>query len=327
MPTNNTNILRGYPIALLSAVVLSTTAILARILTEDYQMPALVLAVWRAAFVTLTLLLVLGIFKPGLLKVTRAQLGYLLIYGFILAIFNSFWTISVALNGAAVSNVLVYCSTRFTVLLGWFFLKEKLSGVKIGAVVLCIAGTVFVSRALNASVWAVNMGGIVTGVISGLMYAIYSLMGRSASQRGLNPWTTMLYTFIFDTGFLLLANLLPLGLPEAATAPADLLWLGDAWVGWGYLLLLAAGPTVIGYGLYMVSLSLLPSSTANLIVTLEPVLTVVMAFVLLGEKMEGIQIGGALLILLGIVWLRLYEGRQMRRETAVAENVLPVKAR
>jgi len=76
--------------------------------------------------------------------------------------------------------------------------------------------------------------------------------------------------------------------------------------------LLAAGPTVIGFGLYNVSLSHLPSSIANLIITLEPVFTIIIAYILLGERLHGVQIVGSGLILGGVVLLRMYEGWPMR---------------
>jgi len=75
------------------------------------------------------------------------------------------------------------------------------------------------------------------------------------------------------------------------------------------LVLLAAGPTVAGFGLYNVSLSLLPSSVANLILTTEPAFTAMTAYALLGERLDGMQIAGSLLILSGVVFLRVYEGR------------------
>jgi drug/metabolite transporter (DMT)-like permease len=135
--------------------------------------------------------------RPGLLRVKRANLRYLIIYGLVLAIFNGLWTLSVALNGAAISTVLAYCSAGFTALLGWWFLKERLDWAKIVAVILSLSGCVLVSNALNLTAWTANFVGILTGILSGLLYAIYSLMGRSASQRELNPWTTLLYTFGF----------------------------------------------------------------------------------------------------------------------------------
>ena len=227
MTPTHTDFTRGYPIALASAVILATTGIFIRYLTQTYRIPALVLAFWREVFVVLTLLAVLGVFRPARLKARRAHLPYLLVYGLTLAIFNSLWTLSVALNGAAAATVLVYCSAAFTALLGWRLLKERLDRVKLLAVALSLGGCVLAADALNASAWQSNLLGILTGVLSGLGYAAYSLMGRSAAQRGLDPWTTLLYTFGFASLFLLTFNLLPGGaLPGAAARPSDLLWLG-----------------------------------------------------------------------------------------------------
>jgi drug/metabolite transporter (DMT)-like permease len=276
-------------------------------------MPAMVLAFWRELFVALTLLPILSLFRPGLLRVERKNLRYLVIYGLVLAIFNSTWTLSVSLNGAAISTVLAYCSAGFTALLGWWFLKERLDWAKIVAVVLSLSGCVLVSGALDLGAWSANFLGILTGMLSGLLYAIYSLMGRSASQRNLNPWTTLLYTFGFAATFLLFFNLLPGGfLPGKAVQATDLLWLGNSLAGWGILLLLAAGPTLTGYGLYNVSLGYLPSSVANLIVSLEPAFTGFMAYIFFGELLNGIQIIGSLLILVAVIFLRIYEGKLVR---------------
>jgi drug/metabolite transporter (DMT)-like permease len=306
---------KGYTTALAAAVFLSTTAIFIRYLSETFHLPALVLAFWRDVFVAVTLMPVLGVLAPALLRVKRQHLIYLVAYGLILALFNSMWTFSVALNGAAVATVLVYCSSGFTALLGWWLLKERLDWAKLLAIAFCLGGCLLVSGALNQNSWRANLTGIFTGVLSGLCYAIYSLMGRSAAQRGLNPWSTLLYTFSFAAVFLLIVNLLPGGLIVGAVDHpiANLFWLGKSLVGWGVLFLLAAIPTVAGFGLYNTSLTYLPSSVANLIVTLEPVFTTVTAYILLGERLNWPQASGALMILGGVIFLRVYEGRLVKR--------------
>lgn len=311
MTTPPADLKRGYPIALLSAALLSTTAIFIRYLTQHYALPALVLAFWRDVIVAFTLLPLLLLLHPSLLRLDRRHRSYLLIYGFMLAIFNAIWTLSVALNGAAVSTVLVYSSPAFTAVLGRWLFQERLDWAKIVAVSFSIGGCILVSGLLDAAAWQVNLPGIVVGLLSGLCYAIYSLMGRSASRRGLNPWTTLFYTFAMAAAFLLLFNLLPGGyLPGTTADPAGLFWLGRSLAGWGILFLLAAGPTVLGYGLYNVSLSLLPSSVANLILTSEPAFTALTAYLLLGERFTAVQIAGGLMILGGVLFLRIYEGRR-----------------
>lgn len=299
---------RGYLLAVISAMFLSTTAVFIRYLTENFALPALILSFWRDLFVVLTLLPIFLIWKPELLKISRPNLVFMVGYGFVLALFNAAWTFSVALNGAAVATVLAYCSGAFTAILGWWLLKEHLGWAKIVAVITILAGCVLISGAYRPEAWNSNVGGILTGVLSGLCYAVYSLLGRKASQRGINPWTTLVYTFCFATFFFLIVNLIPGGaLPGAAASIMDLFWLGNSVPGWVVLFLLAAIPTVMGFGLYNTSLTMLPSSVVNLIVSLEPVFTTFTAYIFLGERLDLKQIGGALLVMVGVLFLRFFE--------------------
>lgn len=304
---------RGYAIALLSAAVLSTTAIFIRHISQTYDLPALVLALWRDLFVVATLLPLIAIFKPDRLKIHRRDIFYLIGYGFILAVFNALWTTAVAFSGAAVATVLVYSSAAFTALLGRWLLKEPLGWIKIGVVFLSLTGCVLVAGALDLAQWRANALGVTAGIVSGLTYAAYSLMGRTASQRGINPWTTVFYTFGVAAVFLLGLNLLPAeGIPGKVSQWGDLFWLGSEVSGWVLLFALAAGPTVIGFGLYNVSLSYLPSSIANLLLTTEPVFTTTTAYFLLGERLTPLQLMGGVMILGGVVILRLTEGRRRK---------------
>lgn len=297
---------RGFLIALVSSVVLSFTGILIRMVSEDYQLPALILAFWRDILVAACLLPILLIFKPGLIAVNRKDGLFLLAFGAILALFNILWTIAVTITGAAVATVLVYSSAGFTALLGWILLKEKLGWVKVLAIFLCLFGCVLVSGAFDLGQWQINALGIITGILSGVLYAFYSLMGRCASKRELNPWTSLFYTFLFAALILLTINLLPVDFGQTtAVRPGDMFYLGTQWRGWELLFLLAAGPTLLGFGLYNISLGLLPSSTANLILTLEPAFTCVVAFFLLGERLTPIELIGSSIIIVSVVLVRL----------------------
>ena len=312
---------RGFTLAVGAAVVLSTTAIFIRHLTETYHLPVLVLAFWRSTFVVVTLAVALGIFRPGLLRVGQAHLRYLALYGFVLAVFNGLWTLSVALNGAAVSTLLVYSSAAFTAVLGRWLLRERLDRATAIAILCSLGGCALVSGAWDAAAWRGNMQGVTIGVLSGLSYAVYTLMGRSAARRGLDPWTTLLYVFAFGAGFLLLGNLRPGALTGDADAFADLLWLGESVAGWGVLFALAAGPTLLGFGLYNMSLRHLRSSFANLILTLEPVFTAVTAYYVLNERLTWIQMAGGALILTGVVFVKVRYTRSVVESTLRAREM------
>lgn len=300
------NTRRGYLVAILSALILAWTGIFIRYVTVNYQMPALILAFWRNLFVTVVLLPIPLLFRPKLLKVKPQDFRFLVQFALMLVLFNSFWTTSVAMTGAAVATVLVYSSSAFTAILDRLVNQEKISFQKAGAIGLCLAGCVLVSEVLDAEVWTVNALGIAAGLLSGFMYAVYTLFGRSAAKRGIHTWTTIFYTFFLAAIVFLILNLLPLGfLPGTAAIPEEMVWLGDAWQGWLALVMLAAGPTLLGYGTYNLALQDLPSSVVNLIVTSEPVFTTLIAYVLLGERMNLVQAIGSLLIIGGVILMRL----------------------
>jgi drug/metabolite transporter (DMT)-like permease len=216
-----------------------------------------------------------------------------------LAVFNSIWALSVKANGAAVATVIAYSSAGFTAILAYFIFKEKLGLPKILAVILSLSGCVLVSGAYRLEMWQLNPIGVTVGLLSGLLFAAYSLMGKEAARRKLNPWTSLVYSFAFGSVFLLIFNLIPM-LPGSAGSIHAL--LPDLPInGWIILIVLALVPTIFGFGLYNMSMNYIPASIANLLATLEPAMTALEAYILLDERMTIPQIIGGLIILSALI--------------------------
>ena len=200
---------KGYVVAVIAAFFLSTTAIFIRYLTLGFGVPALVLALWRDVFVVVTLIPALAMARPRLLRVPVRLLPYLAVYGLVLALFNSLWTLSVALNGAAVATILVYSSGAFTASAG-AALPEGEAGLGQAR-----------GRSHEPLRLRPGRGPPRPGLMEwrsgrrahrrrgGLSYALYSLFGRSAADRGLDPWTPLVYIFAFAALFLFAVNCVP----------------------------------------------------------------------------------------------------------------------
>lgn len=308
---SQTHLTHGTVICLVATIIWSTTAVFIRYLTVHYNMPPLVLAFWRDAFVFLGLAAILAITTPKRMRLDKRHLPFIVTYGFVLAIFNAIWTISVKLNGAAISTVLVFSSAVYSVFLGWRIFNEHIGPVKILVSGITLMGLMLVSDAYDPNAWQINAAGISVGLVSGIAFSIYSLMGRACSYRAIDPWTTLLYIFGFASLFLLGFNGL-MGLFPETSGTSDLLWLGNAWLGWLILLVLSVGPTIGGYGLYAVSLTYLPASMANLIATFEPAMTTLIAYLLLNERLTELQLVGGGLILGSVLMLRFSEGKALR---------------
>ena len=301
---------RGYVIALVGITFWSTTGVFISYLTTNYQMAPLLLALWRNVLVCVALAPALLLFRPSLLHLRKTNLSFFIVYGLILSLFNSIWTLSVKLNGAAAATVLGYGSTAFTVLIAWWLFKEQLSLAKMIAVLLSLGGCVLVSNAFIPGMWQVNALGITVGLLSGLMFALYSLMGKEAARREINPWNSMLWSFACGSIFLVFFNLLPF-LPGSAGS-ADALLPVLPWKGWLILVVLSFIPTILGFGLYNTSMIYLPASIANLLATLEPAMTAVEAYIFLGERMSILQVFGSALIISAVVIVRLFEDNRGR---------------
>ncbi len=295
---------RGYLLCFIATVIWSWSSIFIRYLYLEFDMPPLVLTFWRDFFSFVILGVVLIIFIPKQLIIKKENRAFILGYGIFLGIFNSVFSVSVTLNGAAVATVLAYSSGAFTAVIAWRLLGERLDWVKATAVFLSLGGCILVAGAYDISNWRLNPVGIATGLLVGLGFAAYSLMGRTASIRGINPWATVLFTFGAATLVILLLNLFPISLTQGLGS-RQIFAIGNSWIGWLLLLGLAIGPTLGGYGLYTVSLGYLPASVANIINTLEPAFTVLWAYLLLSERFSPLQLMGSLLILVGVLTLRL----------------------
>lgn len=296
---------KGYFFAVSSAAVLATTGICIRYLTATHGMEPLVLAFWRNLLLVLPLLLILECCFPKLVEIGVRDLPGLAGHGLILALFNFFWIESVRINGAGVATFLVYSSVPFSAVLGWMLLKEQLHYGKITAILVAMYGCFLVSATLPEGARFVNLAGLLFGLVSGFCFAAYSTSAKCFREKGLNSWTMMLYSFAFAAAFLFLAKgVLSISKGTAFFPVSEYFSLGGSVPGWGVLLLLAVGPTLIGFGLYNVSLGYLPSGTVNLIATTEPPLTAVLAYLLLGERLTVLQICGCLLIITAIVMLK-----------------------
>jgi len=304
--TENPNFSRGYFIALTATVLWSSTGVLISYLSKTYALPSLVLAFWRDLSVSAGMFAGLFVFSRARFHLDRSHRGFMILYGLTLAVFNSLWTFSVQYNGAAVATVLAFSSPAMTAILSRLVFNEQFNRVKLLSIVLSLIGTVLVSGAHDPSAWKLNPAGIIFGLLTGLFFAFYNLEGKTASDKHIDSWTALLYSFSAATFFLLLFNL-SFDILTGKPPIADLFWLGNSVTGWGILIFLGIAPTLGGFGLYTLSLRHLSPTVANLIATLEPALTAIWAYVFLREVLVGAQLVGSLILFTGIILLRLGE--------------------
>jgi drug/metabolite transporter, DME family len=288
----NQSALRGYVFVIVAALLWSMIGLLVRVLHDEYGLPALTIAFLRAGIAAITSLSALVLARRDQLRATRRGLGSFVVYGMI-GIGAFYWLYAQAIIQTTVTMavVLLYTAPAFVTVLAWRVWGEALDARKISALALAFGGCALVARAYDPAQLSLNIGGIVFGLGAGLTYALFTIFSK-ASVKQYSPWTALTYQLLFGALFLA-----PFQTPDAFT---PLIQYPQTWL---YLLGLAFGPTLGAIWFFTAGLRSVPASNASIIATIEPVLASVLAFVILGERLELLQMIGGGMVIGGAVWL------------------------
>ncbi len=221
---------------------------------------------------------------------------YYALLGFIGISFHQ-WLQSTGLVTAQASTTswIVSTSPVFIALLGWFFLKEKLGLNTIFGIMLASLGVLLVvSKGSLSSLISGNFGttGDLLVLISAPNWAIFSVLSRSALKD--KPALFVLF-------YVILFGWLFTSIPFVATHG----WLEIAHLnttGWLAVAFLGIGCTALAYIFWYDGLQAIPASRAGVFLYIEPLISLVVAAVLLGEAITLAALLGGGLILAG-VWL------------------------
>ncbi|HEY1357802.1 MAG TPA: EamA family transporter [Thermoleophilaceae bacterium] len=179
--------------------------------------------------------------------------------------------------------------------------RERLDRRRVTALALASAGLVLVVAARGTG--AVDSVGVALGLAAALVYSAYILVSQGVAER---------------VPAILLSALVCSGAAVSLTLGSALLGQlrpGDVTVaGWGWLACIAGVSTVSAIALFFAGLRRAGPTSASILATVEPVVTVVLAFLVFGETLGAVQlVGGALVLSAVPVLLGRYPGLHARR--------------
>ena len=254
----------------------------------------------RNAGALLVLLAYVATRHPDRLRVTRAELPFLIAYGviaFTLVQFLYFLTISRLPVG--IGTLLAFLAPVVVAL--WMrFVRKKPVGNRIWlAIALTLAGL-----AMVAQVWrglTLDALGVIAGLLLALALAAYWLLGESGQQRrdavSLTMWgfifATITWSIVAPWWTFPWSDLTITTEPLMADGPALPIW---ALMLWGVLL-----GTIAPFLLVLGSLRRIGAQRAGIVGTTEPLWAGLIALVLLGETFTITQAVGGLVVLVGVV--------------------------
>jgi drug/metabolite transporter (DMT)-like permease len=193
--------------------------------------------------------------------------------------------------GAGLATVLGNLQVAFVPLIAWAVIKEKPGARVLATLPLMLTGIVLISGALEAQAYGAHPAqGVVFGVATGISYAGFILVlraGGSDLRRPAGP--------LFDATWVGALGALAIG---AAVGDLDLV---PAWPAHGWLATLAVTSQVLGWLLISASLPRLPAALTSVLLTIQPIGSVILGAMIFSESPSGLQLLGVSAILTGLL--------------------------
>jgi len=201
------------------------------------------------------------------------------------------WHNAIEQVGAGLATVLGNTQVVLVGLLAWALLDERPQRSSLIAIPIVGAGVVLISGVLEQNAYGADPQlGAVYGVLTGIAYSGFLLTLREGSRdlrRVAGP--------LFDATFTAALGCAAIG---AVVGDLD---LTPSWAATGWLILLALSSQVFGWLLIAASLPRLPAVITSILLTLQPVCSVIFAALIVDESPSTLQLAGAACILTGLV--------------------------
>ena len=237
--------------------------------------------------------------------------GYFALLGFLGITFHQWLQSTGLLTAQATTTAWIITSTPiFIALLGFVILKEYLARYQVAGIILATFGVLLVVTKGNLySLTAGKFGtpGDFLVLISAVNWAVFSTLSRSGLKR--HPATLMMfYVMSFGWFFTSIIFLLSSGINQITSIP---------WNGWSAIAFLGVFCSGIAYIFWYDALKVLPVAQTGAFLFLEPIITVIVAALVLRETILLATLVGGFTILVG-VWLvnRPSQSLQVMEETA-----------
>lgn len=308
-PSSRRNQAIGAVMYLIAAFLFALNGSVAKAQIEAGLSPAEVTEVRTIGCAVLLLIYIL-IRNPSSLKVRRAEIPFLLLFGVLAYALTPFlFFLSVELLPVAIASLLAFLAPVLVAL--WLrYVKHEAVGRSIWlSLVLVVGGLILVSQ-----VWSgmtLNALGVFFGLLTAAALAAYLILGEEGARRrdvmSLAFWGFAIATVTWS----ILAPWwnFPWTLLTATTSLFDGTVTGIP--VWSLVIVMIA-ISVIPFVLVLMSLQRIGAQRGGILGTTEPLWAALLAFILLGEVLSPIQGLGGLVVLVGVLVAEFASQRALR---------------
>ena len=245
----------------------------------------------RAIFSSFFLFVYFFVKDKNLLKIKLKDIWMFVGTGVVSLTFFSLCYFSTILeSGASIAVILLYTSPIFILLLSAILFKEKITKIKLFALILTFVGCIFVTGIGGENYLSAK--GLFIGLCAGFGYALYSIFSRFALKK-YKPLTVTFYTFVFSS-----ISLLPFcNVVEICSSFSEKSLL--------FLIGIALICTVLPYIFYTFGLSGLETGKAAILVTVEPLVGSLIGIFVWKENLDMLKLIGIIMIFIAVILINL----------------------
>jgi len=285
----------GYVYVLLGAACFASLSVLVK-LAYRYDVDPLTLLALRLVIATLLVWPIGLALCPAEVRVGRKELAYLILIGPFGSAFSSVaYFYALRSVEASVAIVLFYTYPIVVNILAVVVLREPLSRRLAVSLALTFVGVVLAIGAYHLSAWRVDIVGASLALLAGTCVAVYTLGMKRATDHH-HPFVVVMYV---TTGSALLLSVLRPPTAFLELEPPVVLIAAT----------MAVLTSVVGMLLYLSGLEVIGPGRMAIASMFEPAVVIVLALLILGERLGADQLMGVAAVLAGIVLLEL-RGRQ-----------------
>jgi DME family drug/metabolite transporter len=291
---------RGYAMIAGAAFLWGVSATAAKFLFNR-DVSTLLVVQTRVTFSALLMAAGFRLFHPSLLKVNPRELWRLAVLGIVgVAGANITYYLVIRETTVATAILIQYTSPLLVLAYGVLSGDEGFSAVKLLAALLSLAGCALAVGVFDTAALTLTPLALVAGIGSIVTFAFLTVYTRKVVAR-MPSWTAVLYALVCAS--LMWAAVNPPWVIVRESHPPGL-WI--ALIGFAIISVL------IPHSLFAAGLRSVVPSRAIIISTLEPVVAIGSAAIVLGELLTPLQILGAVTVLAAIIMLNLRPEEERR---------------
>ena len=291
---------RGYAMAALAAVLWGINGAVSKVILAS-GLSSERLAQLRSLGAAAGLLLILAVAAPGRLKLTRRELPYLVVFGIAgLAFVQWFYFLAIHRLAIGVALLIEYLAPLLVALWARFVQHAPVRRRIWVALALALIGLALIVQVFGGSA-KLSTTGVLFALGGAFAYATYVLLAEHAVGDR-DPVSILGWGFLFASVFWAVLSPWWSFPGHAVTADTSLgghiaSWHLPIWALAAWMVVLG---TIVPFFLLVSALRHISATTAGIVAMLEPVAGSLVAWIWLGESLNGVQLGGAVVVLAAI---------------------------